>query len=234
MKPIGHEAAAETFLLSAILALAGGFMDAYSFLTRGGVFANAETGNMVLLGAYLLQGKPLKALTYLVPVLAYAAGVLVAEHARARLLKRRPDFHWRLFILGTEICVLVGVSLLPEPLDLLANVLVAFTCAMQYESFRKVRGNAFASTMCTGNLRSGTENLFRYRQTGDRIARDKMITYYGIIAIFITGAALGALFSGLLGRRAILVCACILLVSFLLLHSLGREVPEKDDAEGEL
>ena len=209
-------------------------MDAYSFLTRGGVFANAETGNMVLLGAYLLQGKPLKALTYLVPVLAYAAGVLVAEHARADLLRRRPHLHWRLCILGTEILVLTWVAFLPDTLDLLANVLVAFTCAMQYESFRKVRGNAFASTMCTGNLRSGTENLFRYRQTGDEKAREKMLTYYGIIAIFISGAALGTLFSGLLGRRAVLVCAGVVLAGFLLLLSLGREVPEKDGPEGEL
>ena len=40
----------ESFRLATILALTGGFMDAYSYLMRGGVFANAETGNIVLEG----------------------------------------------------------------------------------------------------------------------------------------------------------------------------------------
>ena len=48
--------AAEALPLAVVLAVAGGFLDAYTYLTRGGVFANAETGNMVLLGVRLLQG----------------------------------------------------------------------------------------------------------------------------------------------------------------------------------
>ena len=64
----------ETFALGAVLALAGGFLDAYSYCVRGKVFANAETGNMVLLGIHAIQGEWRTALTYLVPVLAFAAG----------------------------------------------------------------------------------------------------------------------------------------------------------------
>ena len=37
----------ESIELGAILALAGGFMDAYSYIGRGGVFANAQTGNIL-------------------------------------------------------------------------------------------------------------------------------------------------------------------------------------------
>ena len=36
----------ETFLLSAILALSGGFQDAYTYFTRDEVFSNAQTGNV--------------------------------------------------------------------------------------------------------------------------------------------------------------------------------------------
>ena len=36
----------ETLRLGIILALSGGFMDAYSYLERGNVFANAQTGNL--------------------------------------------------------------------------------------------------------------------------------------------------------------------------------------------
>lgn len=39
----------ETFLLSAILALSGGFQDAYTYNARDEVFSNAQTGNVVLM-----------------------------------------------------------------------------------------------------------------------------------------------------------------------------------------
>ena len=43
----------ESIELGILLALSGGFMDAYSYIGRGGVFANAQTGNMLLLGVHL-------------------------------------------------------------------------------------------------------------------------------------------------------------------------------------
>ena len=46
----------ETIRLGMLLAISGGFMDAYSYIERGQVFANAQTGNMLLLGVNLSQG----------------------------------------------------------------------------------------------------------------------------------------------------------------------------------
>ena len=62
----------------------GGFLDAYTYLIRGGVFANAQTGNIVLLGVRLMEGDWGGAGHYLVPILAFAAGVLAAELIRGR------------------------------------------------------------------------------------------------------------------------------------------------------
>ena len=39
--------------VAAFLAFSGGVMDAYSYLVRGGVFANAQTGNLLLFGINL-------------------------------------------------------------------------------------------------------------------------------------------------------------------------------------
>ena len=44
----------ETFLLSAILAVSGGFQDAYTYNVRGEVFSNAQTGNVVLMSQHFL------------------------------------------------------------------------------------------------------------------------------------------------------------------------------------
>lgn len=46
----------ESAVVNLILALSGGCMDAYSYLYRGEVFANAQTGNMLLFGVNAAGG----------------------------------------------------------------------------------------------------------------------------------------------------------------------------------
>ena len=43
----------EMLLTGILLTAVGGFLDAYTYLVRGGVFANGQTGNLVLLGIRL-------------------------------------------------------------------------------------------------------------------------------------------------------------------------------------
>lgn len=64
--------------------------------------------------------------------------------------------------------VAVCRGIFPNEMDLLANAMVSFACAMQVQAFRKVNGYAFASTMCIGNLRSGMESLCAYGKTKDK------------------------------------------------------------------
>lgn len=57
-------------LLPAILILgfAGGFFDAYTYVARGGVFCNAQTGNLILMTLGICGGEGIRALRYLIPV----------------------------------------------------------------------------------------------------------------------------------------------------------------------
>ena len=66
----------ESFLTAVFLSLSGGLQDAYTYLFRGKVFANAQTGNIVLLSANIMDGQWDKVLHYLVPLCAFALGVL--------------------------------------------------------------------------------------------------------------------------------------------------------------
>ena len=56
----------ESMALAVFLTLAGGFQDAYSYNCRGKVFANAQTGNLVLLGQNLAMGNWPAALHYVI------------------------------------------------------------------------------------------------------------------------------------------------------------------------
>lgn len=60
--------------------------------------------------------------------------------------------HWRQLIILSEIVLLFAVGFLPQERNMAANMLVSFVCAMQVQTFRKVRGHAYASTMCIGNM----------------------------------------------------------------------------------
>ena len=193
-----------------LLALAGGSLDGYTYLNRGQVFATAETGNLVMLGAHLVRGEP--ALHYLPPILAFAAGVLAAELLRAFLLRRTLPLDWRQCILLLECCVVAIAAFTPlGDWDLLANVLISFTSAIQVESFRVIAGCGCATTMCTGNLRAGTENLLLRLRQGDRAAGRKAAVYYTLILAFVAGAVLSGLLTPILaGRTALLPCLLFL------------------------
>ena len=54
----------ESIRLGMLLAFSGGFMDAYSYIQRDQVFANAQTGNILLLGVNLSEGNLPGALYY--------------------------------------------------------------------------------------------------------------------------------------------------------------------------
>ena len=50
-----HGQMSDTFRAAIFVILSGGFQDAYTYICRGQVFANAQTGNIVLLSAALLR-----------------------------------------------------------------------------------------------------------------------------------------------------------------------------------
>ena len=67
----------ESMPLGLMLAIVGGFLDAYTFSTRGGVFSNAITGNIVLLGLNLANLDFFHAFRYFLSLFAFASGVLI-------------------------------------------------------------------------------------------------------------------------------------------------------------
>lgn len=206
----------ESFRLSALLSISGGLQDAYTYNIRGKVFANGQTGNVVLMSQNFMSGDFKRGVYYLCPLVAFALGVFVTERIENRF-KESKGMHWRQMIILVEMVVLAIVGFLPTEVNLLANVLVSFSCAMQVQAFRKVHGYGYASTMCIGNLRSGTESLSQYLRSKDREALRKALHFFGIILIFAIGAGLGGVLSGILGIRTIWISVAILLIVTLMM-----------------
>ena len=206
----------ESFLIAGILSISGGLQDAYTYMYRGKVFANAQTGNIVLLAQNLVDRNWSVALRYFSPLLFFALGVAAAECIHMRYQKAQ-RIHWRQLVLAIEILLLLAVGFFPNEMDLLANAMVSFSCAMQVQSFRKVNGYAFASTMCIGNIRSGTDALCAFIRTRDKNTLRKSLCYWGIILLFAIGAGIGGYGITIFGMRTIWISCMLLLIGFLMM-----------------
>lgn len=210
----------ESIRLGAILAVSGGFMDAYSYIQRDEVFANAQTGNILLFGVRLSEGDFSGALQYFLPVLAFVLGIAAAELVR---VKGQHLLHWRQISVISEAVILTAVAFIPLTQNVIANSLISFACGIQVESFRKIRGNSIATTMCIGNIRSGTQHLCQYMNTKDREHLVSAALYYGIIGCFVMGAVIGNFFIGIWHEKAIICSSVLLIISFVFMFMDGEK-----------
>ena len=206
----------EAFINSAFLALSGGFQDAYTYNTRDEVFSNAQTGNVVLMSQHFMTGDWKAGVRYLLPLIAFVLGVFVADQIQMRYKYAR-RLHWRQGILLAEIVILFVVGFIPHSLNMTATIFVSFACAMQVQTFRKMGGYSYASTMCIGNLRSGTAAFSHYLQDKKTEQLKQAAYYFGIIFLFAIGAGLGGNLTEHFVIHMIWISCILLGLSFLLM-----------------
>ena len=126
-----HGQMSDKFRAAVFIILSGGFQDAYTYCCRGSVFANAQTGNIVLMSTALVDADRSRVIKYLIPVVSFIIGIAIAEVVHMRF-KNCEKIHWRQLILIDEIVLLFAVGFMPQKLDPLANALVSFVCALTY------------------------------------------------------------------------------------------------------
>lgn len=214
-----------------LITFSGGLQDAYSYFYRGGVFANAQTGNIVLLCANLVNGNFSGTIKYLVPLLFFILGVIVAKTLYF-LFRQYKSASWKQVVLLLETATLVGACFISQEMNLYANALVSFSCAMQVLTFNKVLGNEFASTMCIGNMVKMSSSFVSAIVSKDKQTWKSVGVYLLIIVIFGIGAGLGYLIQNSLNRYAILISAALTLISSLLLL-IGRMEERKKEISKE-
>lgn len=214
--------ASESTAVMILITLSGGLQDAYTYLMRNHVFANGQTGNIVLLFGSLFSGDLKRAFSYVIPVLSYAFGILIAAILRHRMKEESGVLHWRHLIVAFELLLLTIVAFIPSELSPIANAMVSFSCAMQVETFKKVRGYAYASTMCIGNLKSCMENLSEYINEKDRKNLSKAGYYAFVIMTFGLGAGLGAVLCSIFSLYAILFSSLLLAIAFILMLRIKK------------
>ena len=205
-----------------LIAVAG-FWGAYTYLLRGNIFCNAQTGNVVLMGMALGSAKWGEGLYYLVPISAYILGAFVSELV-PNPIKHRFPVRWDTVLISVEMLAVLILGFIPGSAPVqISQVIINFIASMQYNTFRQAEGVAVATTFVTNHIRQvgiGLAKELHHRGTGNKSHRAKWATHCGMLCFFALGAIVGTVFCHLFSGRAIWITLIPLGVIFgTLLHA---------------
>lgn len=208
----------------AALAVVGGFLDAYTYVAHDGVFANAQTGNVVFVAIDVAHGQWAQAAHYLPIIGAFILGLIAAEWLAAHRGLPGLSDPTRI-VLGLEIAVLLAVAALPTTLaSAWTTMAVAFVAALQVTTFRLVRETTYSTTMTTGNLRNLVTATYEWLGGYNPAQKVVAARLSLIVLAFASGAAVGALASApdALGTRATVLAALVLVGVLVAIETHSR------------
>lgn len=205
---------------------AGGFMDAFSYLAHGKVFATGQTGNVVLLAINLAQLNWLGVARYLAPIIAFVSGVIASKHVLANV-HDGDHFRMQRWVIIFEAVAFALIALLPPTVpDLIVNLAISFCAAVSFENFRTFgTKSAYASVFCTGNLRSFAETFYDGFIRHDRHEMHRSLRYIALVASFSLGVVLGYFLIGALGHHAAFTISAIFLIASFFVGDYSHDAP---------
>lgn len=202
-----------TLRFALLLTLANGFLDPYTYIARGGVFANVQTGNVIFFAIDLSQRKPIAALAHVWPILAFIAGVGLASHLKSGRVDRLLAHPLR-WTMALQVLVLAIIGFVPASVPhSYVTVPIAFVAAMQMGLFRAIGDLVYLPVATTGNLmrlvEAGYDGFVEKHEAGTKAFR----IYAALTGTFAVGAVLGAFGTHALGTHAIWLAAAFIFVT---------------------
>lgn len=218
----------EKIWIYAVLIAAGGFLGAFTYSLRGGVFCNAQTANVVLFSMALGNGNWSTALYYLIPISAYILGAVISELLPNRV-KRLHFLRWDTLLVGLELIVVLLLGFVPDSWPFqISQVSINFICSMQYNTFRQAEHIPMSTTFCTNHVRQVGVLLTRgLRHSEDASIRRRFRVHVLMLCSFAAGAVVSTVACRLFGGRAIWGAGILLLIVFADLAHADR-TKEKD------
>jgi uncharacterized membrane protein YoaK (UPF0700 family) len=215
-----------TLRFAILLTTANGFLDAYTYITRGHVFANVQTGNVILFAIDLSHGNWGTALAHLWPILAFLVGVLLSAHIKSGRIDKLVTHPMR-WTMGIQAAAFATVGFVPTTVpDSFVTIPISFLAAMQFTLFRSIGDLTYIAVATTGNLMRVMEAGYSVVVDKNDEARLAFGVYGALTATFASGAVLGAFASLYWGIHAVWVPAAFLAVTLVLFIIDEREGKE--------
>ena len=200
-------ARAAAVISSVLITVAGGALDAWVYLAHGHVFANAQTGNVVLMMIATAGGHYAQAGSHLTSLAAFIAGLLISRQT-GNLLKRM-KLNSRDIRLGVECVLLTTLGYAANTLsDHTVIACVGFIAGLQITSLSHIGGWSFNTGMTTGNLRGAVSALSKV-VSGSQEERAHALVMGALCAAFAIGALMAAWLTPRLGGLTLLPVAAL-------------------------
>jgi uncharacterized membrane protein YoaK (UPF0700 family) len=199
-----------------LLTLANGFLDAHTYISRGGVFANVQTANVIFGAIDTSKQEWVAALAHLWPILAFVAGVTLASHIKSGRVERavpRP-LVWTMAIQALALAI-IGFVPASVPHSYV-TVPISFLAAVQIGLFRSIGDLAYLPVATTGNLMRFVEAGYDGFVEKNASSRRAFGVYGALIVAFASGALIGAIASRAWGVHAIWLPAGFLAITLCL------------------
>jgi uncharacterized membrane protein YoaK (UPF0700 family) len=199
-----------------LLTLANGFLDAHTYIARGGVFANVQTANVIFFAIDASARKWVAAMAHIWPLLAFIAGVVLASHIKSGRVERTvpSPLRWTMAIQAVALAIIGFVpSSVPHSY---VTVPISFLAAMQIGLFRNIGDLVYMPVATTGNLMRFVEAGYDGFVEKHAESRRAFGVYGALILAFACGAIIGAVASRAWGVHAIWLPAGFLAVTLYL------------------
>ncbi|MBV8260415.1 MAG: DUF1275 domain-containing protein [Paraburkholderia sp.] len=222
------EAASEKLAVALLLTSTGGFLDAFTFVGHGKVFANSMTGNVVELGIELASGDWASATKHLAPLIGFACAVLIT---RVLCLAVSRPTTAAVLSLVFEVAFLAWAAWIRLPEFWLIPGISYFE-TQQAIFFTQAGHVTYSSVMTTGNLRGALQRLFESTIPRLKPAGLHEAGALGTISVsFALGAVLGGMSTPRLHDDALFVPVALLAGALALILAQAR-APGREGISG--
>lgn len=205
----------DSLFIGIILFFIGGFQNVYTYMNCGKVFANLQTGNMILMSINLVEGNISIASRYLVPLCSFWLGCVVGAAINIKY-KYINKIHWRVILLIIEMTNTIIATCLANPLY--SAGLITFNCALTLEAFKEVDHRSLPTTMMIGNMRKAIDYLTKYFLQHHKKDLKEGLFVIGLLLVFIIGAISSAMLSVNFGNKTILFLVPLYLIAIIYLQ----------------
>jgi uncharacterized membrane protein YoaK (UPF0700 family) len=199
-----------------LLTLANGFLDAHTYIARGGVFANVQTANVIFGAIDTSKREWALALAHVWPLLAFIAGVTLASHIKSGRVEGAVP-HPLVWTMAVQAVALAIIGFVPASVPhSYVTVPISFLAAMQIGLFRNIGDLVYLPVATTGNLMRFVEAGYDGFVEKKAESRRAFGVYGALILAFASGALFGAIASRAWGVHAIWLPAGFLAVTLCL------------------
>ena len=206
-KLVKREFHSRSKFFACLLTFCAGFVDAYTFMERGGTLVAGQTGNVVFLSVELIHHKTGEIEVKLATMLAFMLGIFL-------ITVLRPIFEqslWRVTSISPLVLICTLVGSMPNTVPNMFIVPpIAFCMGVVATAFGEVDGIVYNNSFMTGNIKKTMVAFGNFVRAREKPYLKEGIFFVALLGSFITGAIISTYLIQFYALRTIWIVAVIL------------------------